>query len=203
MNWTRLLHQCFRGKIVYSTAMWKVRRTPPSWLYQNIMFCPVAPRFHNSFAVLVFSIPAPAFEFSLPHLQLFSGLKFLEEVPKWWKHTNLCFLECYSYLKKKNPKPAMYLGRHARFSTSTLSTGGPLGWFPFNSVLSFLFPHAMLRRECFGIMAWDQTLALLRVASVRYFDLFAPSLSYMWRCDIARAVLTATGEVSDSMPVKG
>lgn len=173
------------------------------------MFCPAAPRFHNSSAVLVFSsLPLP-FEVSLPHLQLFHGLKFLEEVPKRWKNTNLCFLEWYSYSKKKKknkpkPKLAMCLGSHARFSTSTLSTGGPFGRFPFNSVLSFLFPHARLRRECSGIrLLGIKPRLCCEWPPVRYFDLSVPSLSCMWRYDIARAVLTAAGEVSDSMPVKG
>lgn len=98
----------------------------------------------------------------------------------------------------------MCLGSHPRFSTSTLSTGGPFGWFPFNTVLSFLFPHARLCRECSGIrLLGIKPRLCCEWPPVRYFDLFVPSLLCMWRYDIARAVLTATGEVSDSMPVKG
>lgn len=105
MNWTRLLLQCFSGKICFSTAMWKMRRTPPSQLYQNIMFCPEALRSHNSSVVLVFSIPAPCLLVLLPPFQLFQVLKFPEEGPKRWKCckcTNLCFTERHSYSKDQS-----------------------------------------------------------------------------------------------------
>lgn len=58
------------------------------------------------------------------------------------------------------------------FSTSTLSVGELCTVIPLPTCQA-------LQRMLWNQTAWDQTLALLRVASCEYFDLFAPSLFSM------------------------